>query len=155
LGDPTRFEHYNHYPVCGYCLNAWNIIYQRWVSALSPVEWLHYCRHNGCDPDVWDYINRATGWPKGFKVGRQSGKPNLTKLPPVPEYDPRVFHKRDPQDEFSSQARWRKNSDALIRKAQDYRATLRGVSPVELAEWDEPESEEPELLVDLSDPDIW
>lgn len=154
MGDPTKFEHYARYPMCGFCTNAWDIIYQRMRTHTNPEEWLNYCPVHGCDPDVWDYINLTTHWPKGWKVFRETGMPNWKKMPPKPTPDDRVFHKRATD---GLNAKWRRTSNALLNKAQDAKADHKMIDPVDLAEWDDADAAPPvQLLVaDLDDDDLW
>lgn len=153
-GDPTKLDHYESYPVCGFCVNAWDIVYQRRRALTSPEQWLGYCKVNGCDPDIWDYINLTTHWPKGWKVFRESGIPNWKKLPAPPPFDDRVYHRRESDGQ---NAKWRKVMNTLSVRAQERKADRRMIDPVDLAEWDEDASDPaPALLVaDLDDDDLW
>ena len=151
MGNPAEFEHYKKYPMCGFCTNAWDIIYQRSRHLTSPVVWVgEYCPVGGCDPEVWDYLNSTTMWPKGFKVSKKTGMPNWDKLPNLPDHDDRVFHKRKTD---GPNAKWRRTSNALLKKAIEAHEAFRLEDPTDRAEWDD--EEDVTQPVDLADADIW
>src|SRR4051794_1839621 len=94
MGNPAQLKHYANYPVCGFCINAWDIVYQRTRSNTSAARWVDYCKVVGCDPDIWDYLDMETGWPKGWPMKGEPEMPDWDKLPKPPEQDNRVYHKR-------------------------------------------------------------
>jgi hypothetical protein len=108
------FRHYMRLPMCGYCINAWDIIYQRMRPGLkSPQEWLAYCHVGGCDPDVWNFLDEETGWPHGFvflQGGRVDWQQTLDDYE-VPAHDDTVYHRRANNGEA---ARWRKVMPKLV-----------------------------------------
>jgi hypothetical protein len=96
--DPTDIRHYMKLPICGYCINAWDIIFKRppWDERhghRSPEAWLEHCHVGGCDPDVWEFLG-DDGWPL-----------------PKPKPDNRLYHRRDRN---SDTARWRKFQPKLV-----------------------------------------
>jgi hypothetical protein len=153
MSNPATFEHYAHYPVCGYCINAWDIVYQRMRMSTSPAQWVDYCKVFGCDPDIWDYLDPETGWPRDWPMVGEPEVPKWSNLPIPPDPDNRVYHKRDNDGQ---NAPWRKVGRALTNKAIEARADFNMIDPVDRAEWDDDEDNVVELLVaDLSDADLW
>jgi hypothetical protein len=71
------------------------------------------CRVGGCDPDVWDYIDDATGWPIDFSFHDDGHVdwPDTIETYPVPDYDNAVFHRRGHDGEG---AQWRKVMPKLM-----------------------------------------
>jgi hypothetical protein len=136
--------------MCGFCQNVWDLIYQRRQMTTDCERWLALCPAGGCDPDVWDHINRTTHWPKGWKVYKNTRQPNWSKLPPPPETDDRVYHKRKTD---GPNAKWRRFSRVLDNAAIAARAAYREEDPVDRAEWDE--EEKPSKVIDLDDDDLW
>ena len=171
MADVTELRHYTNFPVCGYCMNAWNIIYGRMRTGLSPEKWLGYCRWGGCDPDVWDHIDDRTGWPWGWKVNKETGWPRCYTDPkapmPLPDTDNRVYHMRANDDPA---APWRKTSDRLRAARQTRNGKIKGINLDEI-EWDEEEITDEDVFgpngdeamdakmdageVDLDDEDLW
>lgn len=163
--NPTKFEHYVHYPVCGFCTTAWDVIFQRLRSITSPARWVEYCKWGGCDPDVWDYINEKSGWPYGWKLIAQPTvvhepiRVRWDQLPEPPEYDDRVYHKRSP-DSTGPAEPWRKVSAKLLRQAQERAERLKN-GDFEIV-WDDEEEDFDEASVypvaedqDTDDGDNW
>jgi len=160
--DVTDLRHYTNFPICGFCYNAWDIIFGRQRTLISCEKWLSFCRWGGCDPDVWDFIDEKTGWPKGMKLNKQ-GQPKVffdhKLVIEVPVYDNRVYHRRANSDD---NAPWRKTSDRLRGEAMKRKARIKGIN-LDDVEWEGgdtyPESNytEPVLVqeVDLEDPELW
>ena len=154
--EVTDIAHYAGYPMCGYCYNAWDAIYGRSRSLLSPARWIDFCPVGGCDPDVWDHLDEDTGWPTGWKVGG-NGMPVAYTKPGVklviPAYDNRVYHMRSDSD---AHAPWRKTSVRLTKAAQEKSARRKGISLTEV-QWDDDEPVEATVAggVSLEDADIW
>lgn len=140
--------------MCGFCQNVWDLIYQRRRLTTDPERWLAMCPVSGCDPDVWDYLNRTTHWPKGWKVFRATNMPVWSKLPPPPETDDRVYHKRKTE---GHNAKWRRTANLLDGRAIAAAHARRLEDPVDRAEWDEEVvPSKPALLVaSLEDDDLW
>lgn len=160
MSNPTELRHYSQFPVCGYCNTAWDIIFMRQRSGTSPAEWVGFCRSGGCDPDVWDFIDEGTGWPNGWKMG-DHGLPKwyrTGKVPPMPETDNRVFHRRASDDPH---APWRKNMVALANKNQKLKEAKKGINLDDVAwegEDEEIEDETPDEQPAgdwADDPDLW
>jgi hypothetical protein len=149
MSNVTQFEHYMRYPMCGYCNSAWDVIYQRLRMHTSPEQWLGYCPVGGCDPDIWDYIDERTGWPLKWKMQPNGFRPRWDKLPPIPDYDDRCYHKRGGDGPSEP---WRKVSAKLLRIAQERSAAKRGISVEEL-EWDDDEEPTPEPAPEVTDAD--
>ena len=156
--NPTQFEHYMHYPICGHCTTAWDIIYKRQrAHTYSPRFWLEKCRFGGCDPDVWDYLDDSTGWPLGWKIrgGHPVWKQVVKVVPPDP--DPRVFHKREFYNDANPHAPWRTMSARLLKMAQEQSALRRNGVPDDQIKWDDDDYAEPDepTVADPDDDDIW
>lgn len=159
--DPTKFEHYVHYPVCGFCMTAWDLIFQRLRSITSPQRFVEWCKVGGCDPDVWDYIDERSGWPYGWKliaqptVATQPIRVKWNKLPEPPEYDDRVYHKRSPDSKGPSEP-WRRTSAQLLKKAQEKNERKRNGEFVIEWDGDDDEDEEPvETVVEATEEIEW
>lgn len=169
MSDATQFKHYMSYPMCGFCTNAWDIIYARQRSGLSCEQWLDKCKVGGCDPDVWEYIDTRTGWPLGWKIDKATGRPKVyqdEKLEiPIPEYDDRVFHMRKPDrgNLYNPNAPWRKISERLRAESIRRKERLRKLSPDDPSLFDdddedlfdEEDDERVTVPADLDDPDLW
>ncbi len=164
--NATQLRHYVHYPLCGFCQSAWDVIYQRLLNlqresghplnpGAAPLTSLTHCRWGGCDPDIWDYVNMQTGWPRGWKVSRRTGRPNLERLPEPPSPYPKVFHLRA---EYHSpdHAAWRRTSTRLTNEAIERKRDAKAIlsDPGELDIWNEPPSSNGSS-VDLNDPELW
>lgn len=169
MADATMLKHYVNYPVCGFCMNAWDILYGRQRTTISCEKWLSFCHWGGCDPDIWDYLDERTGWPLGTKIDPKTMWPryftNHNLAIPIPEYDNRVYHMRETEDD---RAPWRKTSDRL---RAEYAKVKAGRKPIDLNEvaWDDEEEITDEDVfgpfgddavdamqgVDLDDPDLW
>ncbi len=86
--SPIDPKHYVRLPICGYCGNAWDIVFGRppWHKGpgrYTAEEWLGHCRVGGCDPDIWEFLED----------------------PFVVEYDNRVYHRREDDE---PNAPWRR-----------------------------------------------
>jgi hypothetical protein len=160
-GDPTTIKHYTHLPMCGFCVNAWDVIYGRVRTLISCEQWIGYCKWGGCDPDVWEYIDEITGWPIGMKLNKQ-GKPKAFYdhkiVIEIPPFDNRVYHRRS---DSGDNAPWRKVSVQLMKAWQERTAKIKGIK-IEDVEWEDsiypdPNYTEPvqTKVVDLDDPDLW
>ena len=111
--DVTSPKHYQHYPICGFCMAVWDMIYLRTRLAGNPTEHLNLCKWGGCDPDIWDYLDEKTGFPLGWRVKNGVVKWDRDKLRKhMPPYDNRVYHKRR---DNSGTAPWRHNSSRLSK----------------------------------------
>jgi len=119
--DPTQFDHYAHYPMCGWCYNAWDLVYARTRSSVSPMRWLEFCRWGGCDPDIWDMIDEGTGWPHGWSIDAHNVpiayQADSKIVLDIPDYDNRVFHMR--KDNGPS-APWRTVNQRLLKLSQKH-----------------------------------
>lgn len=137
MSNATELRHYTHYPMCGYCYNAWNIVYCRTRSLTSPGKWVEWCPSGGCDPDIWDHIDENTGWPEDWKLdsmGHPKGYRNPKKYPLfIPKTDNRVYHLRADDD---SNAPWRKTSSRLRNEQIARTAKKKGLT-IDDIEWDE------------------
>ena len=150
-------RHYVNLPMCGFCVNAWDVIYMRArPGTISPQRWIEFCHHGGCDPDVWDYIDQETEWPPGF-VFLESGHvdwPETVEAYVVPDHDDRVFHMRLSE---GPGAAWRKIMPKLAATFSATRGAGRyenGTVKDEDIQWDEPDEPEPEddgIQEDVSD----
>jgi len=155
MSDPTEFDHYQNYPLCGFCYHAWDIIYGRVRSHTSPDVFLGMCPHAGCDPYIVDYISDETGWPPGWQLDERGvplaySDPGRFKLK-IPEYNNRVFHMRR---DSGPGAAWRQTSQRLLKEGQKFSSKDRESRRVEnIFDY---EDEEPAMVpVDLDDPDLW
>lgn len=139
LLDP---HHYMKLPICGYCMNAWDQIYNRspWdqrPGSIPPSRWLELCRVGGCDPDAWDFLDEETGLPH-----------------PDPTPDDRLFHRRGQGRRWERYTPKLVSEWAAIRNAKYQKVTdqhgnvLSKVVADDRIAWDE---EEP---VAVSDDDI-
>lgn len=164
MSDATQLSHYTNYPMCGYCTNAWNIVFGRSRTIISCERWLKYCKWGGCDPDIWEYLDERTGWPLGWKVDPKTMWPRCftdskVKLP-IPDFDNRVFHMRANDDPT---APWRKTSERLRAAAIDRKGKIKGIKVEDITDWndggpeEEPDPAEQEFheATDLDDPDLW
>jgi hypothetical protein len=166
MSDATKLSHYMNYPVCGYCTNAWDVIYGRKRSRTSPMQWVSYCKVGGCDPDVWDHIDEGTGWPPGWKLadnGLPLGYSKSNKPLKIPATDDRVYHRRASDD---PKAPWRNITNKLRREWGEKVAKKKGLTADEI-DWEDDDLQElvaADLLardsvveddVDLDDPDMW
>ena len=124
------------YPVCGFCMTAWDMIYQRTRTGTPASQWVNYCKFGGCDPDVWDYISEGSGWPNKWKL-KPNGRPDWSKLPDPPPADDRCFHKRA---DSGSNAPWRKYGAKLLKESQEASHRRRNIQDHEVI-WDEDEDE--------------
>lgn len=140
MGDVKNFKFYMNYPVCGFCMSAWDIVFQRRRGGLPPQQWVNYCKVGGCDPEIWEYLDDDTGWPKGWKL-RSNGWPDWKKLPKPPKANNDCYHRRD---DDGVHAPWRKNSLKLLRQAQMKFEKQRNITDEQIR-WDE--EEEPEQAV--------
>lgn len=154
--DPTKFDHYVSYPVCGFCMSAWDIIFQRMRALTSPQRFVEWCKVGGCDPDVWDYIDDRSGWPYGWKLIAQPSVPDVPirvkwkLLPEPPEFDDRVYHKRSPDSKGPNEP-WRRTSTQLLKQAQAKAERKRNGDFV--IEWDDDEDEDNPDPVDAVETD--
>jgi hypothetical protein len=133
--------------MCGYCMNAWDMIYMRRRSGITtPAAWIGYCRVGGCDPDVWDFLDDTTGWPKGFVFkpgdgGHVDWEKTIKKYK-MPEPDNRVYHRRF---DDSDGAAWRRNSarmTAAFHAVRLAKTDENGALKDELIVWDDDEAVE-------------
>lgn len=162
----TDQRHYMNLPMCGFCMNAWDLIYMRLRpgSRTSAQRWVEYCKVGGCDPDVWDYIDLETGWPTGYIVNEETGLVDWLRVSEeyvIPDYDDSVFHMRLSD---GPGVRWRKMMPQLISAFSKTRGAGRytdnGTLPEEDIVWGEDDKveqvPEPDVgnLEDVSDPDF-
>lgn len=151
--DVTNINHYDHYPLCGFCMNAWDIVYLRMRTRhTTAVKWVEMCKVGGCDPDIWEYLDEDTCWPIGWPVG-DNGEPIWEKVAklPLPKPDNRCRHRRN---DDSERAPWRKYGPRLAALAS---ARVRGEKEVAETEediWDDPPPAKVAAKVALDD-DIW
>lgn len=163
--DVTDLRHYVSYPVCGFCMNAWDMIYGRKRTGTNCEKWLGFCKWGGCDPDVWEYLDERTGWPWGWKINPKTMTPRVFETLmeiPIPDYDNRVYHMRRSDDPG---APWRKTSERLRAARLAKNGKVKGIN-LEDVEWDGEITDEdltgvsgfpghePDA-VDLDDPDLW
>jgi len=163
-----------HYPICGSCYSAWDVIYDRgrvgnqWGKHSSPADILHGCKFGGCDPDVWEFIDEETGWPIGVPLGPNSGKPiayawrrdaegGKGHFNVEAEYDDRVFHRRSPEAEASANPPYTATGIRLQKENIAKGAKKKGLSMDDPDIWgdDEDEDEEPVETPAEDDDDIW
>lgn len=102
MADLLNPNHYYRLPICGFCQNAWDMLFQRppWASrpgSMSPGEWVNLCPVGGCDPDVWDYLNEFTGEPNGVK----------------PKGNNATYHRRLTDDHSAA---WRKRWPGIVHQ---------------------------------------
>lgn len=139
MSNATEIKHYTNFPVCGFCMNAWDIVYGRMRAHTSPMTFLSFCRHGGCDPDIWEHIDEGTGWPDKWKLN-DKGLPQwwFEKAPKnvkIPVTDNRVYHLRADSD---SHAPWRNVMPRLMREWQARIAKRKGIDlNGNDLEWDE------------------
>ena len=145
-------RHYVKLPICGFCQNAWDILFARapWsrsAHGTAPGQMVRYCRVGGCDPDIWEYLDEDGDW-NGRKVKGNNG----------------TFHRRLDND---SAAPWRKGWPRIVaafsvRRNSQYESVrdkngfvVSKVLSEDSIEWDE-EDEEPEETVEavVVDP-VW
>lgn len=162
MSNVAQFSHYVRYPICGYCSTAWDILFQRTRSSTSPGRWLEYCKVGGCDPDVWEFIDEATGWPESWPFDSKAHRIEWGEVDPedVPPHDDRCFHRRS-QFHSPDNAPWRKISDKLLAQAHERRNLLKARRAANLdLEFDDDEEEVDEpveavTLPNLDDDDMW
>lgn len=157
MTDVTELRHYTHYPVCGFCTEAWDVIYVRSRSTTSPADWVGFCKHGGCDPEVWDFLDDDDGWPLHWEIGK-NGRPvgylkdRRGELFPA-KFDNRVFHRRSGNEES---APWRKAEIRLLREAQEKKAKIKNLDVNDPLLWGSDDENTVEVLKgDLVDADIW
>lgn len=148
MSDPTNLHHYMNFPVCGFCTNAWDIVYGRMRSTTSPARFVEWCRVGGCDPDIWDFIDDGTGWPVGWKLSKHTGLPLCYKDPKkwpleIPEYDNRVYHRRKNDDPG---APWRKIMISLHNRQAKVKSESNKPTAFEDIEWDDDEADDEDLF---------
>jgi hypothetical protein len=139
-------RHYMRLPMCGYCMNAWDMIYMRLrPGTTSPARWIEFCHVGGCDPDVWDFIDEGTGWPNGFVLNDHGvdWMETVERYQP-PDHDNTVFHRRLSDGDG---ARWRKVMPKLVdawHATRKEKEDSNGALKDELIDWGEVEFEEEE-----------
>lgn len=141
-------RHYMRLPMCGYCMNAWDMIYMRQRPAItSPASWIGYCRVGGCDPDVWEFLDDATGWPVGFVMadnGHVNWAETIETYEP-PEHDNTVFHRRLSE---SDTAAWRRVMPKLVEAYTETRKAKsddNGALKDEYIDWGDVEFEDEDV----------
>lgn len=169
MADATELSHYTNYPMCGYCSNAWDIIYGRQRTIISCERWLSYCKWGGCDPEVWEHIDERTGWPIGMKIDKATGWPkcftDIKATVLIPEYDNRVYHMRE---NSADNAPWRKVSERLRQAAIARKGKIKNIDLKDVDFGDDEDFTDEDLFgpygdtvvqhmqpTDLDDPDLW
>lgn len=172
MGDPTKLSHYMNYPICGACMSAWDIIYDRlrvgnkYRNYMSPAECLDGCKVGGCDPDIWDFIDEETGWPLGVELGDNSGQPvayafrretGRGRFVIVAPYDNRLYHRSDSdaRDWVSpGSAPYHRTSERLqkenIARTEKHKAAMAGINLEDESLWDDDDEEDDEPVNDVA-----
>lgn len=132
-------DFYMHYPVCGFCRTAWDIVYQRQRSLTPPSRWVEWCKVGGCDPEIWDFLDDDTGWPLDWMIDVRTGRPDWDFMPEVPLHDNDAIHRAK---DMGPNAPWRKISLRLVKQWQDKEERRRNITADEL-QWDEDLPDEP------------
>ncbi len=152
---------YVRFPLCSFCVSAWDAVYARHRSfLLTPVWCVEQCSVGGCDPTVWDHLDLRTGWPNGLMKKKRLDWDSYTP----PPYDDRVFHRRKPG--YNEKAPWRavwaklaRESGMSIQRAPEPpRRDSRKPSRPKARRTSHPTSQEvidAKAAINLEDPDLW